>query len=72
MIFAPSDKRSQEFITPGICVVAITDQKVGSFSDISFEHKIFSHGRICALLRDCRKSPKRAILAILHVMKSNS
>jgi hypothetical protein len=23
-------------------------------------------------LRDCRKSPKRAILAILHVMKSNS
>ena len=27
---------------------------------------------IADTLRDCRKSPKRAILAILHVMKSNS
>ena len=31
-----------------IRVVSITEHKVGSFSDISLEHKIFSHGRISA------------------------
>jgi hypothetical protein len=35
--------------THQIRVVSITDQKVGSFSDISLEHKIFRHGRIFAL-----------------------
>jgi hypothetical protein len=27
-------------------MVSITYHKVGSFSDLSLEHKIFSHGRI--------------------------
>jgi len=30
-----------------IFMVSITDYKIGSFSDISFEHKILSHGWNC-------------------------
>jgi len=32
-----------------IRVISITDHKDGSFSDISLDHKIFSHGRGFAL-----------------------
>ena len=42
---------TQTIGTGQIHVVTITDHKVGSFSDISLEHKIFSHGRICFLQR---------------------
>jgi hypothetical protein len=34
-----------------IHAISITDHKVGSFSDTSLGHKIFSHGRIFALLQ---------------------
>jgi len=30
-------------------MLSIADEKVGSFSDISLEHKIFKHSRICVL-----------------------
>jgi len=33
-------------------------------------HNSFKVSKICDKLRDCRKSPKIAILAISHVMKS--
>ena len=35
--------------TSPIRVITITDHKVGSFSDISLGHKIFSHDQVCVL-----------------------
>jgi len=42
---------SADFKTFKNPVLTINDHKVGSLSDISLEHKIFSHGRIYAPLQ---------------------
>jgi hypothetical protein len=46
----------------GICVATINDYKVGSFSDISLEYKISSHGQIY-----CRDQQLRAVTDRLDV-----